>query len=59
MNFVAIQEATGIQAGTDGILGLSASRWNLNNKFHLIDRLREEKVIKKSIVSFSITTTDQ
>jgi len=53
--FLALSEATGLSDGTDGILGLSAkSHGSEMKKFNILRKMKENKVIDKTMVSFSI-----
>jgi hypothetical protein len=54
-NFLALYEAIGLEKDFDGILGLSPRKDTKHNSKHLLHSLKENGIIERSMVSFSLT----
>ena len=56
--FIALYKAEGLEENTDGILGLSPHKNEEKRKLHYLWALKDNGIIDKAIVSFSIASLD-
>jgi hypothetical protein len=57
--FLALYKADGLEENTDGILGLSPHKNEDKRKLHYLWALKDQKIIDRAMVSFSISSSDQ
>jgi hypothetical protein len=57
--FLALYKAEGLEENTDGILGLSPHKTEDKRKLHYLWALKDQGIINRAMVSFSISGSDQ
>jgi len=55
---LALYKAEGMEENTDGILGLSPHKNEEKRKLHYLWALKDNGIIDKAMVSFSVATSD-
>jgi len=56
--FLALYKAEGLEENTDGILGLSPHKNDEKRKLHYLWALKDQGIISRAMVSFSIVSSD-
>lgn len=56
---MALYKAEGLEENTDGILGLSPHKTDDKRKLHYLWALKDQGIIERAMVSFSISGSDQ
>jgi hypothetical protein len=56
--FLALYKEEGLEADTDGILGLSPHKSNEKRDLHYLWALKDKGIIERAMVSFSISSIE-